>query len=69
MGTAKIIKLSSELTSIYEALDFSPQSAEEIRGKLAGKFEERQIMMLLMELCVEKMAIQISPGRFCRGKG
>jgi len=63
-------ELSSELAAVYEALDFSPRSAEEVRGKLPGKYREQQIVTSLMRLCLEKLAVQVSPGRFCRtGEG
>ncbi len=64
--TARGLHLPSELAVVYQALDFSPRSAEEIREKLPEKCREQQIVSCLMRLCVEKLAIQISPGRFCR---
>ena len=66
IAAAKELHLPSELTAVYKALDFSPRSTEEIRGKLPEKYHDQQIVSCLMRLCMEKLAIQISPGRFCR---
>ncbi len=65
-AAADVLQLSPELAAVYKALDFSPRSAEEIRGKLPEQYRGQQIVSRLMRLCVEKLAVQVSPGRFCR---
>ncbi len=61
--------LGPELAAVYEVLDFSPRSAEDIRGKLSGKYRDQQIITFLMKLCMENLAVQVSPGRFSRAGG
>ncbi len=51
---------------IYNLLDFYPKSLEEIRAGLPDGYDDRQLVALLMGLCLENYAIQISPGHFCR---
>lgn len=57
--------LSPELTSVLEALDFTPETPEEIRQKLPEKCGEIQMIPCLMQLCMAGLAVQVSPGRFC----
>ncbi len=56
--------LPPELEAIWEALDFTPRSTEEIRGKLPAQYQKASIVAGLMKLCMEKRAVQVSPGRF-----
>jgi len=66
----KIVEmLSPELSAVYEALDFTPHSPEELRGKLPEKYRDGQIITFLMNLCMKQLAVQVSPGRFCRTCG
>lgn len=58
--------LYSALAVIYEALDFYPKSLEEIRFQLPDDYQDKQIIAYLMQLCVENLAVQVSPGHFCR---
>ena len=58
-----------ELLAVYGALDFAPGSVEQIREKLPEEYQEVQIGMQLVRLCMEKLAVQVSPGQFCRGGG
>lgn len=58
--------LSGELAEIWGALDFEPKNLEEIRNALPEKYQERQIISCLMQLCMEEAAVQVSPGHFCR---
>lgn len=53
------------LREIYDVLDFSPMSVEQIAERLAGSAGNRQIITHLLRLCMENMAVQVSPGRFC----
>ncbi len=57
--------LSPELTSVLEALDFTPETPEEIRKKLPERCGEIQMIPCLMQLCMAGLAVQVSPGRFC----
>ena len=57
--------LPKELAEVLGALDFEPKSTEEIRGLLSAKYPEKHIVTCLMQLCMENLAVQVSPGRFC----
>lgn len=59
---------SPELAAVLEALDFTPQTPEQIRERLPKEYQDKQIITYLMRLCMESLAIQVSPGRFCRVK-
>lgn len=59
---------SPELAAVLEALDFTPQTPEQIRERLPKVYQDKQIITYLMRLCMESLAIQVSPGRFCRVK-
>lgn len=54
-----------ELMAVYRALDFTPGSVEQIRGRLPMQYRGEQISVHLIRLCMEKMAVQVSPGQFC----
>ncbi|MCI9337726.1 MAG: DNA-protecting protein DprA [Lachnospiraceae bacterium] len=56
--------LPKEQAEVWGALDFEPKSPEEIRGQLSDKYPEKQIVTCLMQLCMENLAVQVSPGRF-----
>lgn len=58
--------LPLELTDIYNSLDFYPKSTEEICQTFSGKYSEKQIITYLMQLGMENLAAQVSPGHFCR---
>lgn len=60
------IRLSPELLPVYKALDFSPQPVWRILQKSGMKADEAAAMVLLMRLCMEGHAIQVSPGQFAR---
>ena len=65
-------ELSPDLAAVYQALDFYPRSTEKIIQELAFASEraqplsDRQAVTCLMQLCMEDLAIQVSPGHFCR---
>lgn len=61
----KTAGLPQELAEVAGTLDFTPRSLEEIRQQLSGRYPEKQIVTWLMQLCMEGMAVQVSPGRFC----
>ncbi len=62
--------IEERLLEVYRELTLFPQSAEEIdiHLKESGKESpgETGICLILMELCLEGYAVQISPGNFCR---
>lgn len=58
--------LPPELQPVYAALDFYPQSLEQIMQRLPGKYTVTYLNTALMRLCLENHATQISPGHFCR---
>lgn len=54
-----------ELLAVYRALDFTPGSVEQIRERLPKQFREEQISVHLIRLCMEGLAVQVTPGQFC----
>ena len=54
-----------ELSAVYGALDFTPSSVEQIKERLPKRYKEEQISVHLIRLCLEKLAVQVSPGQFC----
>ncbi len=58
--------LPPETAAVYEALDFYPKSAEQIIMRLEKGFQEKQLISSLMQLCMEELAVQVSPGHFCK---
>lgn len=61
----RMTQLPLPLSEIYDALDFAPKSVSEIKRGLTEQYEDRQIITYLMQLCMEEMAVQVSPGQFC----
>lgn len=59
--------IREELRPIWNCLDDTPRSLEEIQGTLDGKYSVTQLGVFLMELTMEGKARQISAGFFCRG--
>ena len=59
-------RLGKELKAVFEALDYMPRSVEEIGRRLPEGYRNRLLVTYLMELCVEGMAVQVSPGSFAR---
>lgn len=58
--------LSPELAAIYGILDFYPRSVEEISMSLPADRRDKHTVARLMRLCMENLAVQASPGHFCR---
>lgn len=56
--------LPPELQEIYGALDFYPQSIEQILAKLPDSHDSIQVTTMLLRLCMEGFAVQLSPGHF-----
>ena len=73
-GDSKVISpkreklLSGELGDVYNALDFTPSTVEQVWAKLGGVYTEIQVASLLMQLSMQKEILQVSPGYF-RHKG
>lgn len=66
MGVPKrLMELSSDHREVYGALDFHPRSLEQIGERLTNKYPIKQLMTIMMGLCMEKLVIQVSPGQFC----
>lgn len=65
LESPKTAGLPEELAEVCKALDFTPKSPEEICQLLSGRYSEKQIITCLMQLCMESLAVQVSPGRFC----
>lgn len=61
----KLLGDSPEMKEIYKLLDFSPKSVEQLKEHLPKEYGNTQIITHLLRLCVEKLAVQVSPGRFC----
>lgn len=53
-----------ELLPVYQALDFYPRSVEQIMAYLPGEVSQKQVVMQLVQLCMENKAVQVSPGHF-----
>ena len=66
MGMETGERLSPQLRQIYQILDFTPMSVEQILHKLQGKYTVMTLNPLLMKLCMEKYAVQVSPGYYSR---
>lgn len=58
--------LSNVQQIIFDALDFVPQSTEQIRIHLPENITEKQLQLELMQLCMTGLAVQVSPGFFCK---
>lgn len=63
---ARIRALPTELAAVYEALDLYPSSIEEITDRLPAAYRLLPVNTLLLRLCMENLAVQLSPGHFCR---
>lgn len=55
---------SPVLAAVYKALDFTPGSVEQIRDRLPKDFRKEQLGIHLIRLCLEGLAVQVSPGQF-----
>lgn len=58
----------TDLGSVYESLDFYPKSVEQIQENLPESMSCVRVNTLLMQLCIEGYATQVSTGYFCLGK-
>lgn len=62
------VSVAPELQPIYDLLDFYPQSLEQLLEKLTDRnsYSVSTLNIALMQLCLAKQAIQVTPGYFCR---
>lgn len=58
--------LEEELLPVWEKLDLTPKSLEEIGGALGGRYSAAELGVLLLRLVMTGRAKQISAGHFCR---
>lgn len=63
--TGSIFLPSDEMQAVYGLLDFLPQSIDGIRAQLAEPLSSAEVGAILMRLCMEGYAVQVSPGQFC----
>ncbi len=63
--TGSISLPADEMQKVYGLLDFLPQSIDEIRAQLAEPLSSAEVGVILMRLCMEGYAVQVSPGQFC----
>lgn len=55
-----------ELAAVFNALDVTPSSVDEITARLPVKYREEPVNIHLLRLCLENLALQVSPGQFCK---
>ena len=66
----KRVHLEPELQAVYQALTLEPQNVEEIGERVSGSFDrkdkmsQQKLMALLMQLCMENLAVQVTTGNF-----
>ena len=64
----KQVKLAPELTAVCQMLEPEPKNVIRLGEKRAEtmgeKTDEKKLMVLLMRLCMEKLAVQVTPGSF-----
>lgn len=58
-------QLSPELKAVFDALELDPSTTEEIRTRLPEEWKEINLSTCLIRLCMENLAVQVSPGYFC----
>ena len=63
--TSKKQHIPPQLRQVYDVLDFYPQSVEQLLERLQSD-NVVSLNTSLMRLCLEKQAVQVSPGYFCR---
>ena len=51
---------------VLAVLDYYPQSIEEIGKKLPENMTQKQLITELIRLCMENLAVQVSPGFFVK---
>ena len=64
--TSGVQGLGREYREIYDALDFDPATPEQIRSRIGTQYPLPRLMSLLMGVCAEGLAVQVSPGHFMK---
>ena len=65
-GNRQLLAENPLLAEIYHQLELTPKSVDRIRAALPQEYRDEQINVYLIRLCMEKLAVQVSPGQFCR---
>lgn len=68
-GNRQLLEENPLLAEIFSQLELTPKSVDHIRDALPEKYRGEQINVCLIRLCMEKLAVQVSPGQFCRAGG
>lgn len=58
--------LQPELGAVYNTLELTPRTVQEICGHLPDQYRHMNLHTCLMRLCMEGVAEQVSPGCFCK---
>lgn len=58
--------LPPECKAVLKILDYYPKSMEQIERQLPDKICGKPLQIALVRLCLANLAIQVSPGHFCR---
>lgn len=61
----RLLEGDPELAAVYGALDITADPVERIQQRLPKRYREGQINVSLIRLCMEGLAMQVSPGHFC----
>lgn len=65
-GNRQLLVENPLLAEIFRQLELTPKSVDRIRAALPQECRDEQINVYLIRLCMEKLAVQVSPGQFCR---
>lgn len=65
-GNRQLLVENQLLAEIFRQLELTPKSVDRIRAALPQEYRDEQINVYLIRLCMEKLAVQVSPGQFCR---
>lgn len=66
---ARTAGLPEELRRLVGALELQPQSIETIQAKLGEGYAIPRLTAMLIRLCMEDLAVQLTPGYFARSTG
>ncbi len=62
---SRLAGLPEELKQVAGALDYSPRAVEEILRRLPGEYTAVRLNVLLVRLCMQGIARQVTQGYFC----
>lgn len=60
--------LSGEMLKLWQLLDLTPQSAEQLRRRFPQRLPAAGLNAMLMRLCMDGFAVQAAPGYYCAGE-